>query len=163
MGGRVVLHGHGRRGRQLRGPLAPGERPAIVVLQLRRYLCIVCGETCTVGPREVLTGRLYAASAIAWALALFGALRRTAAEVRERVSAWAVVGADAAGRWPTLLRWARAVRERRLFRCVRPAPPSWPLRRVAERAATTVGAYAPPSPEPQLIDALAFIGAAHAR
>ena len=161
LGGKVVLQGHGRRERQMRGPAAPNEAPALLALWVRRYRCKLCKALCTVGPRETLTQRLYSASAIAWALALFGVLHAGAAQVRERVSPWAIWGASAR-RWPTLLRWVAAVRSRRLFRCVRPAPPSWTSRRVAERAATTIAALALPSLEPPSIDVQAFHGAARA-
>ena len=113
-------------------------------------------------PAEGLTRRLYGSNAIAWALALFGVLAMAAAKVRERVSPWKVVGAGATDRWATLLRWARAAGDRRLWRCVRSSPPSWSLRRVAERVATTVAGYAPPASGPPL-DAQAFLGAALAR
>src|SRR4051812_21655518 len=64
------LHGHGLRERQLRGPVAPGAPPAIVVLRIRRYRCRPCGVVVTVAPRETAAGRLYTLSAVAWALAL---------------------------------------------------------------------------------------------
>ena len=112
-------------------------------------------------PAEMLPWRLYSASAIAWALALFGALRLSPAAIRERVSPWRIVGVSAARRWVTLLRWTDAVAERRLFRCVRPAPLSWARRRVAERAATTIAGHAPPSTERSLEEQV-FLGAARA-
>ena len=161
LGGKIVLHGHGRRERQLRGPATPGEAPALRELFVRRYRCTICKALCTVAPREMLTQRLYSASAIGWALALFGVLRLGAAVVRERVSPWAIWGASA-HRWPTLLRWVEAIRSRRLLRCVRPAPQSWTARRIAERAATTLAALALPSLEPPPIDVQAFHGAARA-
>jgi hypothetical protein len=146
----------------LRGPVTSGGPPELLLFYVRRYLCTACGATCTVVPAEGLTRRLYGASAIAWALALFGVLAMAADKVRERVSPWKVVGPCAADRWPTLLRWTRAAGDRRLWRCVRPSPPSWSLRRVAERAATTLAGYAPLGPAPPL-DAQAFLGAALAR
>jgi hypothetical protein len=156
-----MLHGHGQRERQLRGPLAPGEAPALCGLFLRRYRCTICKALCTVGPRELLTQRLYSVSAIGWGLALFGVLGLAAAAVRQRVSPWAIWGTSAR-RWPTLLRWVKAIRARRLWRCVRPTPPGWTARQVAERAATTLAAMALPSPEPPSIDVQAFHGAARA-
>jgi hypothetical protein len=48
-------------------------------------------------PRETSRGRLYTASAVAWALALFGVEHVSAAQVRRRTSPWSVVGATA--RW----------------------------------------------------------------
>ena len=161
LGGKIVLHGHGRRERQLRGPAAPKEEPALCLLFLRRYRCTLCEGLCTVGPRELLTQRLYSASAIGWALALFGVLGLAAAVVRERVSPWAIWGTSAR-RWPTLSRWAEAIRSRRLFSCVRPAPLSWTARQLAERAATTLASLSLPAPEPPSIDVQAFHGAARA-
>lgn len=161
LGGKVVLHGHGRRERQVRGPASPDQAPALCELFVRRYRCKICKALCTVGPREMLTQRLYSASAIGWALALFGVLGLAAAMVRERVSPWARWGTSAR-RWPTLLRWVKAIRSRGLLRSVRPAPPTWTARRLAERAATTLAALALPSPEPPPIEVQAFHGAARA-
>jgi hypothetical protein len=124
---------------------------------MRRYLCRGCGAVVIVGPREVTARRHYSASAIGWALALFGVARLAAREVRRRVSPWAVVGAAAAAGWQTLRRWARAVRDRALFPRVRASPASFSLRQVAARAATTLAACAPPGIEP--FDAQVFAGA----
>ena len=156
-----MLHGHGPRERQLRGPAAPDEAPALCGLLVRRYRCTNCKALCTVAPRELLTQRLYSASAIGWALALFGVLGQAAAVVREKVSPLAIWGTSAR-RWPTLQRWVAAIRGRRLWRCVRPTPPSWTVRQLAERAATTLAALALPSLEPPPIDVQAFHGAARA-
>ena len=157
----IVLHGHGLRERQLRGPAAPGEPAAILGVQARRYRCRRCKAICIVVPAEMLPWRLYSASAIALALSLFGALRLSPATIRERVSPWKIVGASAGRRWVTLLRWTDAVVAQRLFRCVRPAPLSWARRRVAERAATTIAGHAPPSTGRPL-EEQAFLGAARA-
>ena len=160
-GAGIVLHGHGRRERQLRGPAASDEPAAILAVQARRYRCRRCEGICMVVPAEMLPWRLYSASAIALALALFGALRLSPATIRARVSPWKIVGTSAARRWVTLLRWTDAVAERRLFGRVRPAPPRWARRRVAERAASTIAGHAPPSPERPL-EEQAFLGAARA-
>ena len=156
-----MLQGHGRRERQVRGPAAPNAAPGLSGLLVRRYRCTICGALCTVGPRELLTQRLYTASAIGWALALYGVLGLAAAAVRQLVSPWAIWGASAR-RWPTLLRWVKAIRSRRLWRCVRPAPLWWTARQLAERAATTIAALALPSLEPPPIEVQAFHGAARA-
>lgn len=76
LGGPVVLHGHGVRPRQLWGPAEPDARPELMVVKQRRYKCTACGKAVTVGPSEALAGRLYTASAIALALALYGLHRR---------------------------------------------------------------------------------------
>jgi hypothetical protein len=133
-----------------------------VVVAQRRYRCRHCHAIIVVAPSGVLWGRHYSASAIGWALALFGVMRRPACEVRQRTSPWKVVGATAARGWATLRRWISAVREGRLFTQVRPAPPDWTARKVAERVATTLAAYAPPSVSELPMSARVFIGAAQA-
>jgi hypothetical protein len=111
-------------------------------------------------PAQTLTKRLYAASAIAWALALFGVALLSPAAIRRLVSPMRIWGDTSARRWVTPFRWATAASEGRLFRCVRPMPPDWPARRVAERVATTIAAHAVPSTGPPAVDVLAFAGAA---
>lgn len=153
------IQGHGRRERQQRGPMAPGEKPTLVVLLVRRYLCR-CGASMTVAPQETRSHRLYTASAIGWALALFGVARLSASAVRTRTSPWTIVGEAAAGEgWATLRRWVVAVRAGRLFPCVRASPIDFTARQVAERAATTLAAYAPPTAPANEITARAFTGA----
>jgi len=138
------------------------EKPALLLLRVRRYLCRGCGMTMTVVPRAMVHKRLYSASAIALALALWALARLSEAEVRERVNPWQVQSTlSVPGRWMTLRRWARAIRRRRLFPSLPPAPPEWTLRRVAERAAMALSARAPPGPDESLW-AQAFIGAARA-
>lgn len=114
----------------------------------------------TVAPRSAVRKRLFTAAAIGLALALWAVARMPEAKVRERVSPWASVGSAAAAGWMALKRWARAIQEGRLFPAVRPTPGGWGPRRVAERAATTLAALAPPSNAP--VEALAFLGAARA-
>lgn len=157
------LHGHGARVRQVRGPVGPTEGATTTLLRVRRYRCTSCSRTQTCGPAELLTGFLYSASAIAFALALFGVVGATRAEVRRRISTWQLFGPSSAARWETLTRWCRRARAGTLFLCIRPAPPVWTLRRVAGRAATSVAAHAAPSPEPPSLAVLAFTGAARAR
>jgi hypothetical protein len=140
-----MLHGHGLRERQVRGPLGPGEPPEELTVLLRRYLCLQCGAVIVVGPLGLLPGWIYSGPAMAWALWLFGVAKETAAKVRRQVSPWSVVGATAAAGWATLRRWARAVRDRRLFARVRPCPAEWSPRRVAARVATTAAALALPA------------------
>ena len=161
LGGKVWLQGHGHRSRQLRGPLEPGGAALELLIRLQRFRCLACIATCTVGPRELVTTRLYGLPAIAWALALLGVLGKSLAEVRRQVSPWRVVGPSAASSWQTPLRWLKAVRSGRLLRCVRAVPEGWSWRQVAERVATTVAAYAPPEPEPPPLEVRAFQGAAH--
>lgn len=153
------IRGHGRRERQQRGPLEVGERPALVVLLVRRYLCR-CGASMTVAPQETRTHRLYTASAIGWALALFGVARLSASAVRARTSPWKILGKRADEGWATLRRWVAAVRTGQLFPCVRASPKDFFARQVAERAATTLAAYAPPTGPDGEITTRAFAGAA---
>ena len=144
------------------GPAEPEGGPEADGILVRRYRCQRCGAVVTVVPSEVLRRRLYTASAIALSLALFGVLRQSAAVVRARVSPWRIVGSAATG-WTTLRRWIAAVGDGVLWRCVRPGPAGWSGRQIAERAATTIAAHAPPSPTPLPISATVFGGAMHAR
>ena len=64
VGGRIQIHGHGLRERQVRGPLGPGEKAVAVGVPGRRYRCMVCGAVVLVVPREVLPRRQYSAAAI---------------------------------------------------------------------------------------------------
>jgi hypothetical protein len=140
-----MLHGHGWRERQVRGPAGPGQHPVERNVLVRRYRCLACGAVIVVGPGELLPGWLFSAPAIAWALWLFGVARQSAARVRSQVSPWSTIGATAATGWATLRRWARAVRDRRLFALVRRCPPEWSARQVAARAASTLAALAAPA------------------
>ena len=158
----MVLHGHGGRERQLRGPDHPGAVPAVSGITIRRYQCQICRCVVVVVPAEVLPRRLYPANAVALALAMFGVLRQAARAIRARTSPWRIVGAGATGS-ATLRRWVRAVREASLWCCVRSAPSTWPAWKVAERAATTVAAHAPPSDATPPITGAVFTGAVHAR
>ena len=137
----------------------PGASPEVILFLGRRYQCQRCGAVVFVVPAQTLTKRLYSAGAIVWALALLGIKLLSPIAIRKLVSPW--VGRDST--WLTVYRWAWAAAEGRLFGCVRPMPPDWPVRKVAERVATTLSAYARPRPEPPALDVLAFIGAGLAR
>lgn len=159
VGGGVVLHGHGRRERQVWGPANVAGKPELRLVWVQRFLCKACEAAMTVAPREVLTKRLYSACAIALALALFALTGLPLHEVRERVSPWATrVGHTAAASWASVPRWTQAVREGRLF-VVRRPPEDWTPRQVAERTATTLAARAPLEPGPTQLVAAAFRGA----
>lgn len=133
----------------------------MIVLRVRRYLCTRCKATVTVAPSEALTRRLYTASAIALALALYGLEKLAAEAVRKLISPMLVVGAASAAQWLTLRRWCRDVSAERLFRGVRRVTGT--TREVAAAAAASLSAYALPTPEPPPLSALAFHGAARAR
>jgi hypothetical protein len=160
VGGKVMLHGHGVRERQQRGPATPDAAAAVSGIIMRRYHCQQCGAVITAAPESVAKHKLYSAPAIALALALFGVLRMAARDVRQRVSPWRVIGDLNAERWATLARWTRTVRTRKLFRRVRACPDRFTLRQVAERAAMTLAAQCP-SPYATAPPAVrAFFGAA---
>jgi len=74
-------------------------------------------------PRGIVRRRLYSASAIALALALYGVAALAPAEVRRRVSPLRFVGATAAAGWASLRRWSRAVRASQIFPTGRVARP----------------------------------------
>jgi len=116
----------------------------------------------TVAPSETLTKRLYTASAIAWALALFGLLMSPRA-IRDLVCPLRIWGTTSAARWQTLLRWSAAAAAGRLFSTVREMPADWSARTVAARVAATLSACTLPSLEPPPLDVQAFHGAALAR
>ena len=145
MGGPLVVVGHGLRERQVLGPAAPGAAPQLILLRLRRYRCIACRAIITVAPRGVLRRRLYAASAIAWALARVGLQGAATAHVRAEISPAKVIGIAAAQRWISVPRWIEASREGRLFPQFGRHGASCQRRQVAERTAMQLMALAPPS------------------
>lgn len=165
VGGTLGLHGHGKRERQVLGPLGHDAPALLLCLPVRRYVCTTCKATCTVCPREVLTRRLYSAPAIALALALFGLLLRTPSQVRAAVSPWRVQGPSSAGRWDALLAWTRAVRQGALLAPLPLCPVDWPPRRVAARAAAALASRAPEAvgPSPPPLHVLAPLGAVQLR
>jgi hypothetical protein len=157
-GGALGLHGHGLRERHQWGPVEFDGAAALIAILLRRYLCRSCGAVVVVGPRGLVRRRLYAAGAIALALAFYGVAGLAPAQVRRRVSPLRIVGPTAVAGWASLRRWCRAVRSRRLFSLVRAVPADATLRQVAARAATTLAAYVPGSGG-LAIEAAAFLGA----
>lgn len=142
-GGPLGLHGHGLRERHQWGPVELGAVPALIGILVRRYQCQLCGAVVMVVPRGIVRRRLYSASAMALALALYGVAGFAPTEVRRRVSPLRIVGTTAAAGWASLRRWSRAVRAGQLFPMVRALPADATLREVAARAATTLAAHAP--------------------
>jgi hypothetical protein len=133
----------------------------LVTIVARRYRCIPCGAVVIVVPREVRGRRVYSASAIGFALALWGLLGETAAQVRRQVCPATILGNAAVACWATLRRWARDLARGRLFPGV-PAPgPSATLRRGAASAAAALAARADPTTRALPIEHRAFLGAAH--
>jgi hypothetical protein len=116
VGGRLGLHGHGRRDRQQRGPSGPETAPVTAIVAVRRYRCVGCGAVIAVVPRDVEPRRHYSRPAIALALGLWSLASLPAAEVRRRISPWPITGTTAGAEgWVALRRWARAGRAGRLF------------------------------------------------
>jgi hypothetical protein len=159
VGGRLALHGHGTRERSLFGPLEPGQPPEIVSILAQRYRCVPCAAVLAVVPCSVLARRRYSAAAIAYALALWGLALACAAEVRRRVNPAKRVGATAAAGWAMLRRWARAVKERRLF-ATTPLPPPSTWRQVAASAAAALAGRADPASRTRPLEQRAFEAAA---
>jgi hypothetical protein len=114
VGGRLVIVGHGQVERQVLGPQTPAGLAEAIVIKLRRYRCRECKAVLVVGPRGLLSRRLYGAGAIALALATYGH-GATGREVREQVSPSRRVGGSAIERWLTLVRWVEAARRGELF------------------------------------------------
>jgi len=139
-----------------------GAPPVIVEVMGQRYRCLSCGALVVVVPRSVLAGRRYSASAIAYALALWGLALATAASVRARVNPARHVGDAAAGTWTSLRRWTRAVRERRLFPTVPLPAASATWREVAASAAAALAGQAGPASRAWPSEVRAFAGAARA-
>lgn len=163
VGGRCQLQGHGLRERVVQGPPAPGAAATTSTIWARRFRCLVCHAVLLVVPAGVLRWRRYPATAIGYALALFGLLGQSPAAVRRAVSAWSVVGPTAAGTWATLKRWARAARAGTLFAGRSRDRPETPLRRVAEAMGAWLSALVPPPCSAVPSPALAFQGGAHVR
>jgi hypothetical protein len=141
-----VIVGHGLREREIIGPVgheASGD--SIIMILLRRYRCRACAAVLTVVPRGILHRRRYTAFAIAWALALFGLLAMRVTDVRERITDWRAKPETTNLAWAALTRWARAVRDRRLFPGIPRPPAASTLRRVAARAAMALAGESPPS------------------
>jgi hypothetical protein len=156
----LTLHGHGVRARQVRGPQTPDGPPVQRLLDLRRYRCTACTAVLTVAPRDLLPHRLFAAPAIALALALWGLVRLTARRVRARVSPWTVVGASAGAGWSQLRRWAVAAAG--LFPGAALPAVAGPIRGVAQRVAAVLRGFAPPTARARDVAAQVALGAVHA-
>jgi hypothetical protein len=131
--------------------------PQLLTVRVRRFECQLCGACMLVVPREILARRLYTASAIALALAVWALSGGTEASTRARVSPLAIVGIAAHNRWITLRRWATACGAGRLFPTSRGSPATFTRRQHAERAAASLVALAPPGLS---LEAAAFAGGA---
>jgi hypothetical protein len=159
IGGPTRLHGHGKRERQVLGPIDSNAKPTMVLILARRYLCTACGAVPVVVPREVRAKRLYSASAIGFGLALWGLMKLKATDVRQRINPAKVVGV--ADDWATVRRWAKDVAAGKLFVDLQRQPIGHKLRNVAATAATTLAGYADAPTRSLPLECRAFFGAAH--
>lgn len=142
-GGKVVVQGHGLRGRQRWGPPEHDAAAEVGVMMQRRYRCTRCGAVIVVRPRGVVAHRRYTLAAIALSLWLWAVELWNDAQVRTKASVRPTAGISRPERWTTLRRWARAAREGRLWRSVA-ADTSWTLREHAERVVRVLAAAADP-------------------
>ena len=126
---------------------------------LRRYQCQVCKAICVVGPADIAPRYLYSATAVAWAIALFGVAKLSVCQVRHRVAIWQRIGATAYGRWSTLQRWLRDIKHGRLFVHVAHVTACPELRRYAEALGACIAARAPPKCETMALSDRAFFAA----
>lgn len=117
-----MLHGHGLRERQLRGPEEPTSAPTTVVLVCRRYRCTRCEAVLLVVPRGVAPRKHYGFAAIAMALTLWLLIGEPAREVRRRVCAWQVTR-ESTSSWTALRRWRSAFGDRFAQVALGRAPP----------------------------------------
>lgn len=101
----LVLVGHGVRRRQLWGPLQPKGPPRLVEAFVRRFLCRQCQQTMTVGPRQRQRQRLYNASTLLLALALWGLCGMGSVALRALLSPWQGTAPQS---WASLRRWVKA-------------------------------------------------------
>ena len=112
-----------------------------MVLRIRRFLCTGCGAVMLAVPGSCAPSKHFSGGAIGLALALWSA-GRTAAQVREEVSDWKVLGVAARG-WRSLSRWAGEVKTGKLFAWLSLGEQTGSARVVAGRAAQALRGYAP--------------------
>lgn len=135
----LSIYGHGIASRLVLSG-GPGGR---IELSLRRYRCMSCGATCTVGPADLVRGRHFLRGTIATAIALWALTGQTAAAVRAQLSPDTVRSHDAERDWPMLRRWVAAAK--RVFGelCPVRSPAESPMT-AAARIARWILAHAPP-------------------
>ena len=153
------MHGHGRRLRQVRGPAAEGGTPIERVVLVRRYRCVRCKVVVTVVPADVLPRKHYGATAIALAVALFGLLGFSIAQVRRAVSTWSTQGPGARG-WSTLQTWIDAAVAQAIWPHARAGPAGSSRRAHAQRLAMSLAGHAPLGTGGTLLHQ-ACVGASH--
>ena len=160
VGSRLVVHGHGLLARQVRGVLAVGERPGVIVLWVRRYACQLCRAIMTVVPSGMLARRQYSGPSIALALHLWLMTRLSDRVVRDQVCAWQVQGHNARG-WAQLYRWTGHAAS--LFALPRAVSLLGHAHEVARRVLTTLRALSPAAVSGMPIAMQIFEGAALTR
>lgn len=160
VGAGLVVHGHGLLARQVRGVLAVGERPGVIVLWVRRYACQLCRAIMTVVPTDMLARRQYSAPSIALALHLWLMMGLSDREVRAQVCAWQVRGRNARG-WAQLYRWTDQAAS--LFALPRAVSLVGHPHDVARRVLTTLRAMSPAAVSGTPIVMQIFEGAALTR
>jgi len=136
----VELVGHGVRLRQVLGPAEPDGPPVVQTVAARRYRCRHCGGITTVLPRGLCARRHYSASAIGLSFCLYGLLRLTVGQTRQRICA--AQHSFEPQSWTTLRTWLTAVEQSRLLPRVRRSPPSFSPKQRAERIAAALCAHA---------------------
>lgn len=146
----LVIHGHGKRARPLRGPPAPCPwgPDEVTSVVCRRFQCQVpgCGAVLLVGPAEIASRYRFFAPAIALALFLWSS-GEPPGEVWARCTGFPKDRRDLPERWRSLTRWGRAALAGTLFPGVSVAPPHpgvvrraavWPvIERLLGRAASS--------------------------
>lgn len=158
-GRRIVLHGHGVRERQQRGPPGASDPPECGASWARRYLCTACKATMTVLAATARSLKHFSGVAIALALALWGQCDLSARQVRKRVNDWKP-GPSARG-WLSLRRWALEAAGGRLFLRLGLSPGAGTPREQAGRAAQALIGWASLEAREQAPEAAAFDGALH--
>lgn len=114
VGASLVLHGHGGRGRHVMGVVGPGERPASIEIEGRRFACQACGCVMLVVPRDLGPWRRYTLATIA--LVLAGVAEGVPVEqLRSRFAPGSTFEAG----WSSPRRWLHAVAAGKLFRWIR--------------------------------------------
>jgi hypothetical protein len=132
--------GHGVRGRDLEGPVEPGQVPVSTTILARRYRCLECGAVVVVVPRGMSRALRYTLDAIGYALALWGYARATAEQSRRAVSTAKARGFSGPEQWSSLRRWASGAT--RIFGARAPSRDGT-LRERAGRVAAWLAAQAP--------------------
>ena len=133
----------------------------MIVIQIRRYVCRSCKAILMVVPRGIARCKHYAATAIAFALGLFGLDGWPQSAVRQAISSWRITSGQNHSTWVTLRRWIAAVADGALWPSLPRVDSSSPARQVAERAAMALSAMAPLPLQSLPMSHRAFHGGAH--